>query len=1667
MGLFRRADGPAVVAEAHRHIPLGSSLDTEEHLPYRGNYASTTKYTLLTYLPKALFEQYRRVANIFFTLMAALSLTPFSPLRPWTCWTPLVLVVGVSMIKEAREDYKRYKQDREVNERPTRVLDRKTGEFVTIPWKALRVGDIVQVCRDEYLPADLVLLSTSSDEGTCYIETMNLDGETNLKIKAAPEETRSLEEADLVGLNAIIDCEGPNSRLYQFTGNLRLRAPLPPTVVAAMAAAQAMAAAAKAAAAAEAGGGEKEKLEQEGPGWGRAAAKSLLANGMEAHAATLKSMASTTVAASEPSRWNFRASQRRASTRVEPPHEYVASLAASAVVLRGCSLRNTTCIYGVVIYAGHDTKIFMNSTEAPSKRSYIERTVDRIILMFFCVLLIWCLISAVYHAWWTNTHFRQHWYMRPDALDADSDPDNPAQTGAVNFFVALLLYSYLVPVSLYVSIEMVKVFQAMVLIAQDRDIYHAETDTPALARTSNLNEELGMVAAVMTDKTGTLTRNVMEFFKCSIAGVPYGAGITEIERSNALRKGQVLDDRERPDAAKFRERFFNFYDDRLMGEAWYSAKDPVTIEMFFRLLAVCHTVIPDGPTDEKSIKYEAESPDEAALVVAAKAFGFFFFKRTNTTITVRERTPRGTTDVEYEVLNILEFNSTRKRMSVVVKEKANEKIIIFCKGADTVIYERLDPNYGPNEDAKQATTRDMEDFGASGLRTLCLSYAEVDRDWYDAWAKEWDAGKKSLDDRESKLAEAAEKIERNLRLLGCTAIEDKLQEGVPDCIRMLALAGIRIWVLTGDKMETAINIGFACSLLTEEMHQHTVTASSARVEELEKAGRRQEAEALAAELVAKQLDKIDLELRQATEAATGAAGKAGGAGAGPKQGGAGPGIGGGMGGDAIDAALIIDGKALSYALSKDLAPLLLRVGLRCKAVVCCRVSPLQKAQVTGLVRSTGSITLAIGDGANDVSMIQRAHIGVGISGQEGMQAVMSADFAIAQFRYLVPLLLVHGQYSYKRITRMINFFFYKNMLFAITLFTYSAFTTFSGSYIYNDTSMTLFNVAFTSATPLLVGMFDRPLGKRAMLRYPQLYRQGIANRDFNAATILGWMFSALLQSGIILVLCLVGCRGTTASADHGIPWSMAEVGVVMFTSIVLTIHLHLTMVEEAWTWVHHLAIWGSVALWYLYLVAFAYFPVSWSLEMWHLFEGIVAPNAQFWLYSLIIPAAALLPNFAFRAVSRLLWPSDEDIIREMQKVERAANSDSSHRAGGAAGAAAGAASEHHALQKHKGGGGLLMAAMGSGSNRVAPEPPASPLGGGARGGGGAGVKSAAAIAVAEGGPGNKSFAVTAVIAAGGDGAGAGGAGGGKGKGGRWSATGQDGVEELDGEEAADDVTAAPPQPPPGALTGTRSSRDGNPNGFRVVGNKGPGSTMHSASGNGSRAASRAGPSPFAAALAPPPPGATSNTSGLDELTLVSADGGGIDGADGGADGRESPLLGSFAPSPTRSVAGPSVGHIPIAGRSRTAGLPTVGSSTSLVGGAGGVLAGNGHHSQRFAHQAHLPHAALASSISTPVLGEDGGRNNSGTGRAAAGAGAGVGPGSSATASPRTQAAVARGQAGTMGSRGGGGGGEMQPTASMSGGRMVVGQASGQTGDSASGVREVSTLSRASSSSVQG
>eukprot|EP00195_Chlamydomonas_chlamydogama_P002386 CAMPEP_0202922204 /NCGR_PEP_ID=MMETSP1392-20130828/77797_1 /ASSEMBLY_ACC=CAM_ASM_000868 /TAXON_ID=225041 /ORGANISM="Chlamydomonas chlamydogama, Strain SAG 11-48b" /LENGTH=1321 /DNA_ID=CAMNT_0049615821 /DNA_START=167 /DNA_END=4132 /DNA_ORIENTATION=- len=1158
MGPLNRLCRSSGDGDAFRVVKINCGFD---HHGYGGNLTTTTKYNLVTFLPKALFEQYRRVANIYFTVAAALSLTTFSPVRPWTTWTPLAIVLGISLIKEAIEDYKRYKADKEMNSRVVHVLDHATGAFEQRRWLDVVVGDIVRIDRNEFIPADLLLLSSETEEGTCYIETMNLDGETNLKIKTALDQTKELTSDTVQGFRAEVHCEGPNAKLYQFSGNLVM------------------------------------------------------------HPAGMK--------------------------------EVTIPLSASMILLRGCSLRNTDHVFGAVIFAGHDTKVFQNATSPPSKRSSIEHVVDKIIILMFAVLFLMCLITAIVFAVWTRDKYPAHWYLRPSLEELQYQPSNAAVTAVISFLVAFVLYGYLIPISLYVSLEIVKVVQSMVFIAFDRDMYHADSDTPAMARTSNLNEDLGMVNTVLSDKTGTLTRNVMEFFKCSIAGTSYGAGITEIERSNAARHGKVLPSNDNPNAAKHRERFFNFYDNRMMEGAWTQSADAPSIELFLRLLAICHTVIPEGPADPTAIKYEAESPDEAALVVAAKALGFFFFKRTSTTVTVRETTSRGTHDVEYEVLNVIEFSSFRRRMSVIVRD-SSRRIIMFCKGADSVIYELLDPDHGPNKQLKAATSAHTSEYGSAGLRTLCLSYTELDPDFYDDWNMRYVAAKTVLDskEREEKLGDLAKQVECKLRLLGCTAIEDKLQEGVPQCIKKLAEAGIRLWVLTGDKMETAINIGYACSLITEEMRQFVVQVPD---QEHEGEGARPDADKtqhgappprtatrISAELeAAKQANEVvEEQLRAAlheVQAMGTVSSKEDGAEA-RSSGAVGP----------RPAVLVIDGNALQYALSGRLSSLFLEVGLRCQAVVCCRVSPLQKAQVTGLVKSHGDVTLAIGDGANDVGMIQQAHIGVGISGQEGMQAVMASDFAIAQFRFLTPLLLVHGRWSYKRIARMICFFFYKNLLFGVTIFAYNAFTNFSGQYIYNDVYMTLFNVIFTALTPIVIGIFDRDVDRELGLKYPALYRQGQKNTYFNFWAITGWLATSLLQCAIIMVLVLVGCYPTMIDREGGDPFTMYEVGVLMFSIIIVTVHFQVAMVEEQFTWIHHFSLWASTLIWWVFLICFNYFPLWLSADLYYLFIGVVGASPQYWLMVLLVPVACLLPDFFFRSVRRHIFPSEHQLVQEEQ-----------------------------------------------------------------------------------------------------------------------------------------------------------------------------------------------------------------------------------------------------------------------------------------------------------------------------------------------------------------------------------------------------------------------------------
>lgn len=414
----------------------------------------------------------------------------------------------------------------------------------------------------------------------------------------------------------------------------------------------------------------------------------------------------------------------------------------------------------------------------------------------------------------------------------------------------------------------------------------------------------------------------------------------------------------------------------------------------------------------------------------------------------------------YTVLNTLEFNSSRKRMSAIIR-MPDGSIRLFCKGADSIIYSRL--ARGKQHELRQVTAEQLELFAREGLRTLCVADREISEDEYQTWSREHDIAAAALTDREQKLEQVSSAIEQDLMLIGGTAIEDRLQDGVPDTISLLADAGIKLWVLTGDKVETAINIGYSCNLLNNDMElivfnipeNEPHTAAQELDKHLQKFGMTGSDE----ELLAARNDHAP---------------------------------------PAPTHAVVIDGDTLKLMLADEQKQRFLLLCKQCRSVLCCRVSPAQKAAVVKLVKNGLSImALSIGDGANDVAMIQEADVGVGIAGEEGRQAAMSSDYAIGQFRFLQRLVLVHGRYSYRRMGETIANFFYKNLVWTFALFWYCIYNDFDGSYLFDYTYIVLVNVAFTSLPVIFMGILDQDVDDKVSLVVPQLYMRGIERKEWS------------------------------------------------------------------------------------------------------------------------------------------------------------------------------------------------------------------------------------------------------------------------------------------------------------------------------------------------------------------------------------------------------------------------------------------------------------------------------------------------------------------------------------------------------------------------------------------
>lgn len=1224
---------------------------------YPRNKTRSAKYTPLSFLPKMLTKSFTSdIANSYFLFLIILGAFPiFGVPSPVLAAVPLIVILIITAFKEMIEDSRRTAQDIEVNNQPTHILSQvkedsdfhyennnvndekvllwrrfkklnsrlllrfvrlfirnctrkgraqkkreemqpavennnrksfdsmaeynprasmatartdfrksfasrrsfygkeKTLAFSRKTWKEVRVGDVIRVHNNEEVPADVLILSSSDSDNCCFVETKNLDGETNLKVKQAMKfssQNKNIKRADdFMDLDFEVESEGPHPNLYSYQGFVL-----------------------------HSTNGEALK---------------------------------------EPATINN-------------------------LMLRGCTLRNTKWVVGIVLFTGPDTKIILNTGETPYKKSKLSRELNYYVLVNFGVLFLICFVSGLAN----GIYYRQDNTSRT-FFEYGTIAGTPAKNGVVGFFVCVILYQALVPISLYITIEIIKSMQAF-FIYSDVGLYYDKLDFPCNPKSWSISDDLGQIEYVFSDKTGTLTQNLMEFRKCTIRGFSYGNAYTEalaglrkrqgvdVETESRVQKELIAREKEEM-LTDLRSISKNIYDDELSlvskqfvadlkGNSGPEQKSAT--EEFMLTLALCHSVVveedPKNPT-KKLLK--AQSPDEAALVGTARALGYCFMNKTKTGY---ELLVQGA-DKEYQVLNTLEFNSTRKRMSAIIRmppdtEGAEPKIVLLCKGADSIIYSRLSKSKNTPEMLAK-TSKHLEEYATEGLRTLCIAKRELTPGQYKEWNKRHLEASASLENREEKMEAVADLIERELVLLGGTAIEDRLQDGVPESISMLSEAGIKLWVLTGDKVETAINIGFSCNLLGNDM-ELLVLKTDLTEEEKKRHGviPGDDDNTIIGRLVTNYLQNFQMcgseeELEAAKNDHSTPNGRYG---------------------------VVIDGDALKLALSdEDTRRKFLLLCKQCRAVLCCRVSPSQKAAVVLMVKDTLKVmTLAIGDGSNDVAMIQAADVGVGIAGEEGRQAAMLSDYALGQFRFLTRLLLTHGRWAYRRMGEMIPCFFYKNINYTFALFWYSIFNDFDGSYLFDFTYLTFCNLAFTSLPVIVLAVFDQDVSSTVSMIVPQLYRVGIMQSEFNQWKVWIYMLDGFYQSVVSFFFPWLLYFKTFTSmnglgSDHRF-----YVGVVVTCISCIAANTYVWLQQYRWDWVSFICnIFGGVII-FAWTGIYTCFVAS---QEFYKAAAVVFGMGSFWACTFIGIIVCLLPRFCYDSIMRLYYPKDSDIVRECVK----------------------------------------------------------------------------------------------------------------------------------------------------------------------------------------------------------------------------------------------------------------------------------------------------------------------------------------------------------------------------------------------------------------------------------
>ncbi|CAO2192914.1 unnamed protein product [Urochloa humidicola] len=1074
----RRGNGPAddPFASSQREREVGDEESRrvvvgEASPEFAGNAIRTAKYSLLTFLPRNLFEQFRRLSYVYFLAITVLNQLPqVAVFGRGASVLPLAFVLFVTAVKDAYEDFRRHRSDRQENNRLASVLVPGTaGDFQPKGWKHIRVGDVVRVGSNETLPADMVLLATSDPTGVAHVQTVNLDGETNLKTRYAKQETQ-VRISQNGGVGGILRCERPNRNIYGFQANLEID-----------------------------------------------------------------------------------------GKRV--------SLGPSNIVLRGCELKNTMWAIGVVVYAGKETKAMLNSSGAPSKRSRLEMQLNRETVILSIMLIGMCTTASVLAGIWLLNHrgeleLTQFFREKDYTTGKNYNYYGVGMQIFITFLMAVIVYQVIIPISLYISMELVRLGQAYFMGA-DKDLYDESSRSKFQCRALNINEDLGQIRYVFSDKTGTLTENKMVFQCASIRGVDYSLG-TDAGGYSVVAGDHLWTPKM---AVKTDARLV-----KLLRDSGKNEEAKLVLE-FFLALAACNTIVPlvldTRDYKQKLIDYQGESPDEQALAYAAASYGIVLVERTSGYIVIDVLGDRQ----RFDILGLHEFDSDRKRMSVIVG-CPDRTIKLYVKGADSSIFGIT--NKSSELDIVRATEAHLHKYSSLGLRTLVVGIRELSESEFEEWKLAYENASTAVLGRGNLLRSVAANIECNVHILGATGIEDKLQDGVPEAIESLRQADIKIVINNNSK----------------ESCQRSLVDALATIKKLR---------------AASSIGTLDPVL--ASEASS------------------------------VTIALIVDGNSLVYILETELQEELFKLATQCSVVLCCRVAPLQKAGIVALIKNrTDDMTLAIGDGANDVSMIQMADVGVGISGQEGRQAVMASDFSMGQFRFLVPLLLVHGHWNYQRMSYMILYNFYKNATFVLVLFWYVLYTAFTLTTAITEWSSLLYTVLYTSLPTIVVGILDKDLSKATLLAYPKLYGSGQRDEKYNVNLFVLNMLEALWQSLVVFYLPYFAYRRSTID--------MSSLGDLWALAPVIVVNMQLGMDIIRWNWIIHAFVWGTIAATTICLFVI---DSIWFLPGYGAIFHIMG-TGLFWLLLLIIVVTAMVPHFVIKAFTEHFRPSDIQIAREMEKL---------------------------------------------------------------------------------------------------------------------------------------------------------------------------------------------------------------------------------------------------------------------------------------------------------------------------------------------------------------------------------------------------------------------------------